>query len=96
MRAPKRPRIAEIVFVRWDIPETRDHIHQDAIERVLLPAVATGLVGQWDDGRGRWFWYEARRGRAERRLRAAMVAVAAAEPAEVTVHATAPGRSRMR
>lgn len=89
---PRRPRIAEIVLVRWDIAASRDAVPGAAVERVLLPAAASGLVGQWDDGRGRWPWYEARRGRAERRLRAAMTAACGTEPSTVTVNATAPGR----
>ena len=86
-----KPRIAELILVMWDVPETRPSIEGDAVERLILDAVATGVVREWDDGRGRWLWYNARRGRSERRLRAAIVAACGESPAEVHVHMGAPG-----
>ena len=86
-----KPRVGELIGVSWDIPETRPSIEGDAVERLILDAVAAGVVREWDDGRGRWFWYNARRGRSERRLRAAIVAACGESPAEVHVHMGAPG-----
>ena len=71
--------------------ECAEAIERGAVERLILDAVAAGVVREWDDGRGRWLWYNARRGRSERRLRAAIVAACGESPAEVHVHMGAPG-----
>ena len=92
-RRPKHPRVAEIIFVQWELPETRDAVREADLARLLGPAVASGLVGQWDDGHGRLFWYEAKRGPAERGLRGAIAAACGAAPATVIVNAAAPGRA---
>ena len=86
-----KPRIAELILVMWDVPETRPSIRVDAVEHLILAATTAGVVREWDDGRGRWLWHNARRGRAERRLRASIVAACGESPSEVHVHMGAPG-----
>jgi hypothetical protein len=83
-------RHATTVFVRWELGDAAD-TQADAIragewERLVVRARDAGLVRQYDDGRGRDMWYSARRGAAERSLRAACVrALAGATPVEVTI-----------
>ena len=78
-----KPRLGELVGVRWDIPEDRPPIEGEAVERLMHEAIANGVVREWDDGRGRCLWYNARRGQDERRLRAAIVKACGEEPVEV-------------
>lgn len=65
---PRRPRIAELIFRSWDVGPDADCMPTEAFEEIVRAAVAAGLVREWDDGRGRCPWYEAKRGAQERRL----------------------------
>jgi hypothetical protein len=78
-------RHATTVSVRWALGDGATGPRADAWERLVRRALAAGLVLAWDDGRGRDMWYTARRGAAERALRAACARAVGAEPAEVLV-----------
>lgn len=49
----------------WTLPERTP---MGEWERLVREAIACGLVTEWDDGRGRVPWYDARRCKAERLL----------------------------
>jgi len=66
---PSKPRVGELVQRSWDIPETSPPADTSAFERRMAREVEGGLVRAWDDGRGRWMWYDARPGPDERSLR---------------------------
>jgi hypothetical protein len=89
-RAPKRPRVREIVQRSWSVPDDAPALNTERFEALVRAAVASGLVAEWDDGRGRCTWYNARRGPEERKLLAACVSALGAEPAETGL--TVPSR----
>lgn len=88
--SPKRPRVREIVQRSWSVPDGADALPTGRFEELMGAAVASGLVAEWDDGRGRVPWYNARRGAEERALLAACVEALGAEPAETGL--TVPSR----
>lgn len=79
----RKPRVSELVHVAWDLPESSPSSR--AWESLVAEAERTGIVREHDDGGGRCMWYNARRGGAERSLRARCEAVLGAPPARVEV-----------
>lgn len=70
------------VRVQWDLPSATTP--PDAWAALMAEAKRDGIVRDHDDGRGQRMWYTARRGGAERALRARCVALLGA-PADVVV-----------
>lgn len=60
-----KPKVKHLIARSWRLAEAVD---VTAFERLMRDAEARGLVRTWDDGRGQWPWYEARRGKDERAL----------------------------
>lgn len=77
MNDARKPKIAQLVTAHWAIDEPAD---TGVFEQLMRGAIASGLVREWDDGRGRAPWYSARRGPEERALRVKCVAALGHEP----------------
>lgn len=73
---PTKPRIGELILRAWRAPDDGDAFPMERFE---------ALVREWDDGRGRCPWYQARRGHDERALLAGCVEALGAEPAETVL-----------
>ena len=85
MSGPTKPRIGELILRAWRAPDDGDAFPMERFEALVRAAVGAGLVREWDDGRGRCPWYQARRGHDERALLAGCVEALGAEPAETVL-----------
>jgi hypothetical protein len=82
---PTKPRVGELILRAWRAPDGGDAFPTGRFEALMRDAVGAGLVREWDDGRGRSPWYQARRGHDERELLAACVEALDAEPADTVL-----------
>lgn len=71
------------IYRGWDLDAP--HPRAEEWERIVREASRVGTVRAWDDGRGRWMWYDARRGTAERALYLACCEVLGIHATEVRV-----------
>lgn len=79
--AATKPRIKHLVGRGWNLHGVdAARIDERGFEALMLASVAAGLVREWDDGRGRCPWYNARRGAEERALRDRCSALLGAQP----------------